>query len=579
MAGMDVTTESRPPASPGCPPRPSSTTQAELGFVRQPMVRWLDPRQLVDTTVRIVLSGIFGSYADKREVQALIPGKVPDRSQAPELWVDYVADLGDGWNSTYTVARLLALEELGVGWDGRVHATRRGRILVMGGDQVYPVPNRADYENRMLGPYKAAMPCAQESPPELFAIPGSHDWYDGLVNFTSVFCRGHWIGGWSTQQSRSYFAVKLPHGWWLWGIDIQFGAYIDEAQLEYFSEVAERQVEAGDRIILCMAKEVEGGRDPAEIYSDRNLEYFERQIVQPSGGRVVLYLKSGRHHYCRYEEEGGASQHITAGGGGAFLHPTHHLPDHRDLPREGAKASYRRAVAFPSAKDSKRLRRRLWLLPFRNPGFAALLGGVQVLLAFMLGLHRDDRHVSLGVDDMGRALWESPTAFVLILTVLVLLAAMVRFAHDATGAARLLLGVAHSVVQLATLAGFLVAASRVSSALGLDGVASLVAFLVTLFLLGGAGGTLGMAGYLWASNCLGFHGNEAYAPLRVMDFKNFLRLHIGADGVLTLYPIGIDRVCRKWRVCPDGPAHAPWFDPAEPDVEVRLIEEPLRFAG
>ena len=542
------------------------------------MVRWLDPHQLVDTAVRIVLSGIFGSYADKREIQALVPGKVPDRSDASELWLDYVADLGDGWNSTYTVARLLALEQLEVSWNGRPRPTERGRILVMGGDQVYPVPNRVDYENRMLGPYKAAMPCAQEAPPELFAIPGSHDWYDGLVNFTSVFCRGHWIGGWSTQQSRSYFAVKLPHGWWLWGIDIQFGAYIDEAQLEYFAEVAGSQVEAGDQIILCMSKEVEGGRDAAEIYSDRNLEYFERQIVQPSGAQVALYLKSGRHHYCRYEEEAGTSQHITAGGGGAFLHPTHQLPDHRDLPREGAKASYRRAATFPSAADSKRLRKRLWLLPLRNLRFAALLGGVQVLLALMLGLHRNDRHASLGLGELGRALWGSPTAFVLILTMLVLLAAMIRFAHDASGLTRLLLGLAHSLVQFATLAGFMVAASSVSSALGLRGWASLVTFLTALFVLGGMGGTLGMAGYLWATNCAGFHGNEAYAPLRVMDFKNFLRLHIGADGALTLYPLGVERVCRRWRLCPDEPAHAPWFAPAGAEAQAHLIEEPIRFA-
>ena len=65
----------------------------------------------------------------------------------------------------------------------------------------------------------------------LFAIPGSHDWYDGLVNFTSIFCRSRNIGGWRTSQARSYFALRLR---WLWGIDIQFGASLDEVQLQYF---------------------------------------------------------------------------------------------------------------------------------------------------------------------------------------------------------------------------------------------------------------------------------------------------------------------------------------------------------
>ncbi|MGH3812661.1 MAG: hypothetical protein ACRDUV_09430, partial [Pseudonocardiaceae bacterium] len=91
-----------------------------------------------------------------------------DRSGQADLWLDYVADLGDGWNSTYTVARLLATEELKLDWDGETHATERGRILVMGGDQVYPVPNAAEYENRMIGPYRAALPCAPGEAPELF---------------------------------------------------------------------------------------------------------------------------------------------------------------------------------------------------------------------------------------------------------------------------------------------------------------------------------------------------------------------------------------------------------------------------
>ncbi|MDQ4094336.1 MAG: hypothetical protein M3143_13385 [Actinomycetota bacterium] len=53
---------------------------------------------------------------------------------------------------------------------------------------------------------------------------------------------------------------QAPERLWLWGIDIQFGAYIDEAQRQYFADVAVNQVQPGDRIILCMAKEVESGR-------------------------------------------------------------------------------------------------------------------------------------------------------------------------------------------------------------------------------------------------------------------------------------------------------------------------------
>jgi hypothetical protein len=541
------------------------------------MVRWFDPHQLVDTARRALVSGIFSSYADKRGEQAREPAEVVDRSGEAELWFDYVADLGDGWNSTYTVARLLASEELKLDWDGETHATERGRVLVMGGDQVYPVPKAVEYENRMLGPYRAALPCVAGDAPELFAIPGTHDWYDGLVNFTSIFCRNHRIGGWQTSQHRSYFALKLPNGWWLWGIDVQFGAYLDEVQLRYFADVAVDQVQPGDRIILCMGKEVASGRKDAEIHSDRDVAYLDHEVIQRSGARVALYLKSGKHYYARYEEEGGSRQHIDSGGGGAFLHPTHNLPERLSLPGASGAVAHRRAM-YPAPAVSKRLRKRIWLLAPYNLPLAAVFGVAQVLLAFMMGLHLRDRHVSLGLVDLRRALWESPTAFLLILVIMASLGAMVRLAHDAGGVSRLLLGLVHSTLQLASVAGIMILASQLSATDGLRGAWSFVVFLGVVGVLGGIGGTVGMSGYLWATNLLGFHGNEGYAPLHHQDLKHVLRLHIDAAGALTVYPIGIDRVGRKWRYCPDAAAHAPWFEPCDPEPEAHLIEAPIRVA-
>lgn len=534
------------------------------------MVRWLDPHQLVDTAARVLLAGVFSSYADNRQLQALAPAEVFDRSEGPELWLDYVADLGDGWNSTYTIASLLAAEELKLDWDGEPVATERGRLLVMGGDQVYPVPKRTEYENRLLGPYRSALPCAGDGEgPELFAIPGSHDWYDGLVNFTSVFCRERSVGGWRTRQRRSYFAVAMPAGWWLWGVDIQFGSYLDETQLEYFTEVARDRLKPGDRVVVCMAKEVESGRSDDETHSDRDVDYLEREVIAPSGARLVLFLKSGKHHYARYTEDGGPRQHITAGGGGAFLHPTHGLPERMEMAGADGPTCYRKATTYPSARESKRLRKRIWLLPPYNLPLAGVFGVAQVLLAFMLSLHLGDRHVDVGVGDLWSALWESPTAFVLITLILGLLAGMVRFAHDAPGVTRVVLGVAHSAMQLASIALVMTASSRLAGD-------SLIAFLALVFVFGGVGGTVGMSGYLWATNMAGFHGNEGYAPLHHMDLKHFLRLHVDAAGDLTVYPIGVDRVARHWELRPDDPPAAPWFVPASPTVP-HLIEQPVRI--
>ena len=534
------------------------------------MVRWLDPHQLLDTAARVLLAGVFSAYSDNRELQALTPTDVFDRSGEGDLWLDYVADLGDGWNSTYTVASLLAAEELKLEWDGESLATQRGSVLVMGGDQVYPVPKRSEYENRLLGPYRAALPCTSGAEaPELFAIPGSHDWYDGLVNFTSVFCRNRWIGGWRTRQRRSYFAVALPAGWWLWGVDIQFGSYLDEGQLEYFADVARDRLEPGDRIVLCMAKEVDSGRSTAETHSDRDVDYLEREVIRPSGAELLVFLKSGKHHYARYEEGDGLRQHITAGGGGAFLHPTHGLPERMDMVGAEGTTCFRKATTYPSTQESARLRKRIWLLPPYNLPLAGVFGVAQVVLAFMLGLHLDHRHADLGVGDLRRALWESPTAFLLITLMLVLLAGMVRFAHDASGVTRFVLGLVHSAMQFGTIALVMVAASRGSGG-------SLAGFLALVFVLGGVGGTVGMSGYLWGTNMLGFHGNEGYAPLHHQDLKHFLRLHVDSGGDLTIYPIGIDHVGRHWKLRPDDPPSAPWLVPASP-LKPHLIEQPVRI--
>jgi hypothetical protein len=156
---------------------------------------------------------------------------------------------------------------------------------------------------------------------------------------------------------------------------------------------------------------------------------------------------------------------------------------------------------------------------------------------------------------------------------------MIRLAHDAEGVPRLLIGLGHSTLQFGGLAVVIVISSRVATVVAGTGLLSLIVFLGLVWVLGGVGGALGVSGYLWATNCLGFHANEAYAPLHHRDLKNFLRLHIDATGTLTIYPIGIDRVCRRWRFRPDDPAGAPWLGPAGDPPVVHLIESPVVIGG
>ncbi|MGQ0572745.1 MAG: hypothetical protein ACT4RN_00920 [Pseudonocardia sp.] len=333
------------------PDAPTSAAPEQVGFTAQPRLRWFSVRLLLQTAREAVVSQVFGAFVDRRELQAstpVDPGElVVDFSRRDELWIDYASDLGDGFNAAATIAGLVGrTEPLELDGAGPI---RPAELLVFGGDQAYPSGAKEDYDNRLVGPYRAMLPWSAEpgfAAPEparhVLAVPGNHDWYDGLVSFLKLFCqRDRWIGGWRTRQRRSYFAVRLPHRWWLWAIDIQLDADVDEPQLEYFRQVA-AELSPGDALILCWAKPswvAAGPRNP-EVYAQ--IEYFQRQVLDGTGARVRISLSGDTHHYARYAQPRTGEQKITAGGGGAYLSGTHNLPRALHLPPQEARAPRKR---------------------------------------------------------------------------------------------------------------------------------------------------------------------------------------------------------------------------------------------
>ncbi|MEV4703639.1 metallophosphoesterase [Actinoplanes sp. NPDC049316] len=548
----------------------------ELGFKPRRPVGWLAPLLLLNTGLRTLLAILFGAYLDKRELQNAMPG---DSFEEPgtdgELWLDYVADLGDGFDATYSVAYLLAQPRLEV--DGR--ELPRGQVLLMGGDQVYPVASGDEYENRMKGPYRAALPepPADGPQPTLFALPGNHDWYDGLTAFLRLFARrqdGH-IGGWRTQQRRSYFAVRLPANWWLFAIDEQFGAYIDDPQLVYFEKAA-RALGPDDRIILMTPSPtwVKAARKP-EAYDA--VDYFIRTILAPSGAQVRLLVSGDLHHYARYS--GDDRELITCGGGGAYLLATHQLPGALTVPpketltRSASRSrTYDLVSRFPSAADSRRMSwgafRRI---PARNPGFATMLGLLHTLTMLAMA----------GAASQGgifQRLFSIPLVFMLVLILVgAVLFAQPPGAGQAEHVRHWIFGLLHGFAHIALAAGGTWVWLRLPfhdwawpgplvAAAVLYG--PVIAFVATQIL----------ALYLVIAGFFDVNVNELFAGQGIEDSKSFLRLHIAADGSLTVYPIGVDRVCHSWTADPGGPPDSPWLQPADP-LTVRLIEPPVLVDG
>jgi hypothetical protein len=564
-------------------PRPTALDPQQLGFTPRRGVPWLSPVLLAGTAVRVVLAELFGAYLDKRELQNALPARIFDErlddaqghpDETGELWLDYVADLGDGFHATYSVAYLLAQRELAV--DGQV--LPRGRVLVMGGDQVYPVASGKQYEDRFKGPYRAALP---EPPldgprPTIYALPGNHDWYDGLTAFLRIFARAQdgRIGGWRTHQARSYFVVELSHRWWLYAIDAQGDAYIDDPQLRYFHHAAKR-LRPGDRVILCPPNPGWVGA-VGNPHAYDTLDYFVRKVIAPTGAEVRVMISGDLHHYSRYT--GPDRELITAGGGGAYMFPTHRLPERIEVPPKASlvrNASpskwYRLAATFPTKPRSRAYAAGVFgRLPWRNPGFLALLGVVHLLL--MLAF--------VNVATVVRQSLEQRLVTIpVVLMAVIVLGGNIGFAMPAGAGARRpkhwVLGTLHGTAHL--LLGLFGAWVWVKLPfLGVPYPLPLVVAALLYLPIAGLLASQLVGAYLLVASTFNVNVNELFAGQGIIDGKGFLRLHIGADGALTVYPLAVDRVCRKWTPNPGGAPDEPWFTPAQP-LRVHLAEPPIRI--
>jgi hypothetical protein len=558
-------------------PRPTSVRPEQLGFTPRRGVPWLSPVLLAGTAVRVVMAGLFGAYLDKRELQNALQSTCFDErvngTDDGELWLDYVADLGDGFNATYSIAYLLAQPRLTL--DGA--ELPRGRVLVMGGDQVYPTASWQQYEDRFKGPFEAALPRPplDGDRPTMYALPGNHDWYDGLTAFLRLFARGQGkMGGWRTRQTRSYFAIELPHRWWLFAIDAQLDAYIDDPQLRYFRQAAER-LRPGDRVILCPPNPtwVEAEHD-RQAYD--TVDYFIRTVIAPTGARVRVMLSGDLHHYARYSHAD--RELITCGGGGAYLYGTHRLPERLDVPpkativrKKSTSQEYRLAATYPTKSRSRWLAAGIFgRLPWRNPGFAFLLGAIQLLLMFALA------GAAQRVTGPERHLFTVPVAVM----ALVILAAAIGFSMPPRAGARRwkhwALGTLHAAAQIGLGALGTWAWSRLPVHDLPWPFPAILAVLIYLPVLGLLASQV-VAGYLLVASLFGVNFNELFAAQGIVDHKSFLRLRLDRDGTLTIYPIAVDRVGRRWRAAPDAPAHRPWIEPTRP-LAVHLAEEPIRLS-
>ena len=620
-------------------------------------VAWLHPLELVRTGYHSLLSRVATGFLDRREMLSAIdhghppghalpnPTLVRDEegatppfstlraagigSATQEIWVDFVADLGDSWDATYATAMLIAKERLKV--RGHSDELPQASVLVLGGDLVYPTPSRNAYRTRLRSAFMAAMPKAGAArTPCVLAIPGNHDWYDGLTNFVRQFCQGGQLGGWQLVQSRSYFAAKVAPGWWVWGIDIALDTRIDSPQQAYFLDILTQKTtganhpaafEKNDRVILCTAKPawLNDPRHSKEAYD--NLTYFVTRVLEPHHATAPLILAGDLHHYSRYENA--QRQLITSGGGGAYLSGTHHLPlrvpplKSDATPFSGQMKSSRPLATnddhkasqfpYPSAAESRQLALRALMLVCRaaNWPFALTVGVIYWVLAWPLRARLDllfARPRQTFLMDIwnllvrGEFLWSYVVALVILIGCALYAVAVNRGGTLWRALWGLIHGKAHIVTAL-TIAWLTAAGNGVERTMQwltpdwrlpiwLMWLPDFALGIVFVFIAAVAGATMVGLYLVLSDRLLGWHRNDVFAAQSIIDYRNFLRLQIRPDGSLVIYPIGLRQVPRQWRARITverremenaGKQTQPQYEPGDYDLAPHLIEAPIKI--
>ena len=351
---------STPPAGTAVPADRDRTASAPDDGRGDRAVKWLLAAGLLRKLVAIARSAIANEL-DMRDWMAPSPAQ-DFATGRDEVWFDYIADTGDDARVMRALAsgfeRPFAADQLGAAHP----ALPVGQFLFVGGDTAYYISDEATLRRRFVAPLNAAHAgCDGPQPPRpIFAIPGNHDYYDHLTGFNRLFRKPYPEGatsvlgltGFRPTQEASYIKIRLPHGWQLWGVDLQSHG-VDYRQRMHF-----RADGVPERLILCTPtppvslNRVQVARDPADHERKAYLQLldpsheaspatptpgFDPAFTPDSGGQLPpagscrLYLSGDDHHYARYT---GPSAHgvatatsvatIVSGGGGAFTHPTEH---------------------------------------------------------------------------------------------------------------------------------------------------------------------------------------------------------------------------------------------------------------
>ena len=320
---------------------------------------WLNPVPLWKSRNEI-LRGYFGDPTNaerrrwiktQREAGKLPPDQIiEDHANLEKVSFLVVGDTGEGDDSQCAVVKPL----LAQGQDTH--------FMVICSDVIYPAGDIEDYEAKFYEPYED-----YEHP--IYALPGNHDWYDGLNGFMYHLCgaeatalatpkerassrkerlrrllwrtpkvdpaslpeRKRTEGARRSNQRSPYFAIETGP-LLIVGIDTGMGYPLDCEQGEWLKKIS--KIDKPKLLLTGLpiywncgyqdcgtgtysGGEVEGGGTVDGIVRDP-----EHNYVAVIGGNIHNYQR----YLVRVEGREMRIPHIVSGGGGAYMHATHTIP-------------------------------------------------------------------------------------------------------------------------------------------------------------------------------------------------------------------------------------------------------------
>ncbi|MDQ3438065.1 MAG: metallophosphoesterase, partial [Actinomycetota bacterium] len=274
-----------------------------------------------------------------------------ERAQVPD---DLIIDRTD-----LDSARFLVLGDTGEGDESQfalvpplLESGKDTHFMVICSDVIYPAGDVNEYLKKFYSPYK-------DYAKPIYALPGNHDWYDGLNGFMVHFCGAepavrspgrNWILRrlWRKaekvrpevlkrcrelrpelegplKQPGPYFVIDTG-SLRIIGIDAGINGRLDREQGEWLRRVARHSPKPK---ILLTGK---------PIYVD-NRYYYDEGSIEDGATRVddivraaehnfVAAIGGDIHNYQRYPVRVGdrTIQYIVSGGGGAYMSATHRIP-------------------------------------------------------------------------------------------------------------------------------------------------------------------------------------------------------------------------------------------------------------